>query len=57
VALCSLVRQLALSADGDAVQHALMQLYPERHKHGFAAKQLRDSAPSSYCATSSTHIR
>ncbi len=41
-ALCSLVRQLALSADGDAVQRALMQLYREKRKRGFAAEQLHD---------------
>jgi hypothetical protein len=41
-ALCSLVRQLALSPDGEAVQQALMLLYKEKHKRAFAAECLHD---------------
>ncbi len=41
-ALCSLVRQLALSADGEAVQLALMQLYRENRKRALAVDRLHD---------------
>ncbi len=42
-ALCSFVRQLALSADGEAVQHALMQLYRENRKRALAVDRLHDN--------------
>ncbi len=41
-ALCSLVRQLSVTADGKGMQQVLVEMYRSKRQLGFAAKQLHE---------------